>query len=131
MDEGKKNIEEKARIFWEWNDDLDETIEAMMDESITDNDETLEEIKELFWQFDWVHTQKYLTGIANKLGSWTGEEHVGKCNKVREIVDKVWLKSVINKGASDRSECINTGKSIEVESKLQCPIISTYLKMFT
>ena len=67
---------------------------------------------------DWVHTQKHLTGIANKLGSWTGEEHVEKCNKVREIVDKVWLKSVINKR-------INTGKSIEVESKLQCPIIST------
>ena len=61
----------------------------MMDGSITDNDEILEEIKELFWQFDWVHTQKHLTGIANKLGSWTGEEHVEKCNKVREIVDKV------------------------------------------
>ena len=126
MDEGKtKNIEEKARIFWEWNNDLDETIKAMMDDTITDKDERLEEIKELFWQFDWVHTQKSLTGIANKLGSWNSEEHVEKCNKVREIVDKAWFKSVINKGASDRSERINTGKSIEVESKLQCPIIST------
>ena len=54
MYEGKtKNIEEKARIFWEWNNDLDETIKAMMDETITDKDEILAEINELFWQFDW------------------------------------------------------------------------------
>ena len=48
----------------------------MKDETITDKDAVLEEIKELFWQFDWTLTQKHLTGIANKLGSWTGEEHV-------------------------------------------------------
>ncbi len=49
MDEGKtKNIEEKARIFWKWNDGLDETIKDMMDEAITDKDAVLEEIKEIF-----------------------------------------------------------------------------------
>ena len=126
MDEGKtKNIEEKARTFWKWNDGLDEIIKAMMADTVTERDEVLEEVKELLWNFDWRLTQKHITGITNKLGTWNGDEHVDKYNQVREILDKAWQKSTINMGASDRSERINTGKSIEIESKLQCPIIST------
>ena len=126
MDEGKtKNIEEKARTFWKWNNELDEIIKAMMADTVTERDEVLEEVKELLWNFDWRLTQKHITGITNKLGTWNGDEHVDKYNQVREILDKAWQKSTINMGASDRSERINTGKSIEIESKLQCPIIST------
>ena len=126
MDEGKtKAIEEKTRTFWRWNEELDETIKSMMADTLTNKDQVLEEVKELLWNFDWSLTQKNLTGIANKLGAWNGDEHADKCNQIRDIIDKAWLKSTINIGASDRSERINTGKSIEVESKLHHPIIST------
>ncbi len=53
MDTGKtKLIEEKNRVFWRWNEDLNEKIKSMMVEETVNKDGILEEIKELLWNFD-------------------------------------------------------------------------------
>ena len=125
MDKGKtKYLEENSRIFWKWNENLDDKIKGMMDSSITEKDEALERIKELLWTFDWKYTQKHCTGIANILGPWGGDDHVEICKQVKELVDIAWLPTS-NESASERSRFVNNGQSITVDAKLHCPLFTT------
>ena len=126
MDTGKtKMIEENNRVFWKWNENLNDKIKSMMVEGTSDKDNKLEEIKELIWNFDHRFTIKSLTGISNVLGYSQPDELVTKNNDLRDIIDVAWLRNSITEGASDRSSVINSGQSVIVDSKLQCPLFNT------
>ena len=126
MDKGKtKMTEEKNRTFWYWNEELNEKIMGMIIEEATNKEGKFEQVKELLWDFDHRFTNKSLTGVSNVLGYTQAGELLRLNNELRDIIDIAWLRSTVNEAASDRSSVINSGKSVIVDSKLQCPILNT------
>lgn len=126
MDQGKtKMIEEKSRIFWKWNDEIDDKIVGMIPEDATDKEAKLERVKELLWTFNRRFYAKSLQGVLNELGTFQGDDLTQKLAELRDLVDIAYVKTTTNTAASDRSHFINSGKSVTVDSKLQCPIFNT------
>ena len=122
MDQGRtKQLEEESRTFWKWNQELDETFKDMMPETTTNKDDTLELVKELIWKFNHQITGQSLMGVAIALGGATDDDTQ---EKIRPLIDIAWLPTS-NTAASERSSFINSGKSVTVNSKLQCPLFNT------
>ena len=145
MDEGKsKKSEENLRTFWKWDVLKDEYLKTIKfgqesqveTEPLIEQDDTeavlknppplqsqvdLEEVKQIMWNA----TELEKNNVFELLGVKHSEQidSIVKEDFLRKIYG--WIPTEANPAASKRSELINKGQSLTLDSRFQVPLLNT------
>ena len=128
MDEGESKMsEEDLRVFWKWDKTKDELFKKYIPESEGEQMKAaLEKEKSVYWNHaDFVDR----IGMYNTFDDYNSDTYEGDELKISNEDDmeclNVWIPTKANPAASIRSIRVNSGKSVVLNSKFQCPLLNT------
>ena len=127
MDEGlNKKSEEDLRVFWKWNHYMDSMFDDLQVGDGQDKAELIKAKKEGYWgtrgNVNVIGGLKALVRVNNS--ELTGNDlKIAYDNEFDKY--KAWIPTNANPGASMRSDRVNKGQSVILNSKFQCPLFNT------
>ena len=123
MDSGlSKKSEEDLRIFWKW----DESKNYILEDPDVPDGSTIEEtqaiMKENQWDIKFSLEDRHLIATAFS-GDTEDETKIKRDNAM--YYSNAWIPTKANSAASIRSTRVNSGQSLTLASKFQCPLFNT------
>jgi hypothetical protein len=128
LDQGvSKKSEEDLRVFWKWDHSKDYFFDG---ETFTEGQEETkkESLRESYWQSTKITDPSYIKGLESVVRTIDGtlSDNDVKIQVENRLSRKDgWIPTRSNPAASIRSQRINSGQSVIINSRFQCPLLNT------